>query len=202
MASSQDTEITLGTGKLLVLFFSLVAVCALFFALGYSLGRKSEPGITTASAATSPHIVPGATKPGNGSTTASTPMTFYKAVEQKDANPELTPPPLENKTDGTSTNVNSAPSTPTQSLATDTPDPTTTLPAAGYFVQVAAVSKQEDAEALVDALKKKQYPAFVAGASNTDKLFHIQVGPFSDIKDAESMRARLISDGYNPILKK
>ena len=33
MASSEDTEITLGTGKLLVLFFSLVGVCALFFAL-------------------------------------------------------------------------------------------------------------------------------------------------------------------------
>ena len=43
MASSEDTEITLGTGKLLVLFFGLVGVCALFFALGYSLGRKSEP---------------------------------------------------------------------------------------------------------------------------------------------------------------
>ena len=54
MASSQDTEITLGTGKLLFLFFSLVIICALFFALGYSLGRKSEPTITTASAAPTP----------------------------------------------------------------------------------------------------------------------------------------------------
>ena len=42
MAPSEDTEITLGTGKLLVLFFALVAVCALFFALGYSLGRRSD----------------------------------------------------------------------------------------------------------------------------------------------------------------
>jgi hypothetical protein len=42
MAKSEDTEITLGTGKLLVLFFGLVAVCALFFALGYSLGRRSD----------------------------------------------------------------------------------------------------------------------------------------------------------------
>ena len=67
--------------------------------------------------------------------------------------------------------------------------------------QVAAVSKQEDAESLVDALKKKQYPAS-ANTSSTDKFFHIQVGPFSDIKEAEAMRARLISDGYNPILKK
>ncbi len=51
MASTQDTEITLGTGKLLFLFFGLVGICALFFAVGYSLGRKSEPAITTASAA-------------------------------------------------------------------------------------------------------------------------------------------------------
>jgi hypothetical protein len=33
-------------------------------------------------------------------------------------------------------------------------------------------------------------------------LFHVQVGPFSDIKDAELARGKLVSDGYNPILKK
>ncbi len=83
MASSQDTEITLGTGKMLVLFFGLVGICALFFALGYSLGRKSEPAITTASAASTPQTVPGTNKASGGS--AAAPMTFYKSVEQKDA---------------------------------------------------------------------------------------------------------------------
>jgi cell division septation protein DedD len=68
-------------------------------------------------------------------------------------------------------------------------------------VQVAAVSKQEDAQALVDALKARQYPAIITNPAS-DKLFHVQVGPFGDIKDAEGMRAKLVSDGYNPILKK
>ena len=72
----------------------------------------------------------------------------------------------------------------------------------GYFVQVAAVSRQEDAESLVEALKKKQYPAFMVNNSSADKFFHVQVGPYSDLKEAESMRARLIADGYNPIVKK
>ena len=36
-ATSQDTEITLGTGKMLALFFGLVAVCAVFFGMGFSL---------------------------------------------------------------------------------------------------------------------------------------------------------------------
>ena len=51
MASSQDTEITLGTAKLLGLFFGLVMVCAVFFALGYTLGRKSDVGLAATSAA-------------------------------------------------------------------------------------------------------------------------------------------------------
>jgi DedD protein len=198
MASSQDTEITLGTGKLLVLFFGLVGICALFFALGYSLGRKSEPAITTASAAASPQIVPGTTKASSGSPAAQ-PMTFYKSVEQKDANPELTPP-ADAKTEPAA--APPADAAPARTPPVDAPDPATTLPAAGYFVQVAAVSKQEDGDALVDALKKKEYPAFVAAQVPTDKLFHVQVGPFPDIKDAEAMRARLIADGYSPILKK
>jgi len=211
MTSSQDTEITLGTGKLLVLFFSLVAVCAVFFALGYSLGRKSEPGITTASAAPSPQMTVGGSKPASSAANASAPMTFYKAVEQKDANPELTP--ADSKTDGkgdsksdaktdSSSPTGTAAAGQTQPGTADSPDVTTTLPTSAYFVQVAAVSKQEDADSLVDALKKKQYPAFVASSTTNDKLFRVQVGPFSEVKDAEGMRTRLIGDGYNPILKK
>ena len=202
MTSSEDTEITLGTGKLLFLFFGLVGVCALFFALGYSLGRKSEPSITTTSAAIAP-TTPASTAGKASSGAAAAPaMTFYKSVEQKDANPELTPA-TEAKTDAKAdttaapANANSAQAAPTGSA-----DPATTLPSsAAYFVQVAAVSKQEDADALVDALKKKSYPAFVAPLA-TDKLCRVQVGPFSDVKDAESMRTRLVADGYSPILKR
>jgi cell division septation protein DedD len=128
-------------------------------------------------------------------------MTFYKSVEQKGAGPELTPA-ADAKTD---TAVNPATTTSAEPTpSTSTVDSTATLPTAGYFVQVAAVTKQEDADALVDALKKKQYPAFVAAQSQSsaDKFFRVQVGPFSDIKDAEAMRTRLIGDGYSPIVKK
>lgn len=199
MTSSQDTEITLGTGKLLFLFFGLVGICALFFALGYSLGRKSEPALASTSPIPAPQTSSNTTK-SSGAATAAQPMSFYKSVEQKDANPELTPA-TETKTDSTSTPAaqSTAPAQPAN--GTNTADSTTTLPTPGYFVQVAAVSKQEDADALVDALKKKQYPAFVAAAT-ADRLFRVQVGPYSDVKDAEGMRTKLIGDGYSPILKK
>lgn len=197
MASSQDTEITLGTGKLLVLFFGLVGICALFFALGYSLGRKAEPAGTAASVAT-PQVSSNRSK-ASGAASANQQMTFYKSVEGKDANPQLTPP-ADSKTDtsGAAAANGGAAAPP----ASNGVDPATAMPTSGYFVQVAAVSKQEDADALVDALKKKEYPAFVASAAANDKLFRVQLGPFSEIRDAEATRSKLVADGYSPILKK
>ncbi|MCU1300167.1 MAG: Sporulation related protein [Candidatus Sulfotelmatobacter sp.] len=210
MDSSQDTEITLGTAKLLGLFFGLVMVCAVFFALGYTLGRKSDPGLTSLAATTAPQIAANRTKPAGAATGQPTqPMGFYKAVEQKGGNAQLTAATADagsgNSTAGQPESSPGGSSNATQaqpSPAANPPDPMAPIPMGGYFVQVAAVSKEEDAESLVDALKKKQYPAFVASNSSTDKLFRIQLGPFGDIKDAEGMRLRLVSDGYNPILKK
>jgi DedD protein len=225
MDSSQDTEITLGTAKLLGLFFGLVVICAVFFALGYTLGRKSDAGLAATSTPSPLPTTSNGPKPaGSASTQPAPPMTFYKAVEQKDANPQLTPASADTtsaspaaagpgatspgassttaSSPGTSSSGTSSPATQPQPQTATPPDPMGTLPASSYFVQVAAVSKPDDAEALVDALKKKQYPAFVASNSTTDKLFRVQVGPFADIKDAEAMRSRLINDGYNPILKK
>jgi DedD protein len=199
MAGSQDTEITLGTARLLSLFFGLVIVCAVFFALGYTLGRKSDVG-TASAAGTLP--LPGASsaaKPAGSA--ASAPMTFYKNVEQKDTNPQLTPAPEATSPAAQAAGTSSNSATQAQSQPANPPDPIGTVPTAGYFVQVAAVTKQDDADALVDALKKKEYPAFSSNSA-VDKYFRVQVGPFADIKDAESMRSRLINDGYNPILKK
>jgi DedD protein len=191
MATSQDTEITLGTGKMLALFFGLVALCAVFFGTGFSLGRSSvkpiNADLAAAPANTNPAVRPSAVKPAS----APANLTFYKAVEQKDSD--------------TSSMPTNAPTKPADAPAAETKpvsaDPVAAPSTSGYLVQVAAVSKQDDAQALVDALKKKQYPAFTASGA-ADKLFHVQVGPFSDIKDAEGMRAKLVSDGYNPILKK
>jgi DedD protein len=187
--TSQDTEITLGTGKMLGLFFGLVALCAVFFGMGFSLGRSSvriaSPDLPAATPAANPSLRPSAVK-----TTSATPpadMTFYKAVESKDGNSPTAKDTAE-----------TAAATPPVAAAADPAAPPSLN---SYFLQVAAVTKAEDAEALVDALKKKQYPAFSTNAP-TDKLIHVQVGPYPDIKDAELARGKLVGDGYNPILKK
>lgn len=189
-ATSEDTEITLGTGKMLLLFFGLVALCAVFFAMGFSLGRNSVLKTPLADVP----ATPSSTSDMRPSAVKTTPVVAATtpAPEKQDANqaPDQSVP-----TAGTDT-------TPASTAASiPTAVPTAAPIANGYYVQVAAVSKQEDADALVDALKRKQYPAFSASTAS-DKLFHVQVGPYAEIKDAEAMRTKLVSDGYNPILKK
>ncbi len=196
---SQDTEITLGTGKMLTLFFGLVALCGLFFGLGFSLGRGSVRPLASGEqlqTSNGPALHPSAMKSGGGQAQNSGDMTFYKAVENKDtgAGPADAAKD-EAKADNTKPADNDA-------AKSGPPDPMTAASGPGYFVQVAAVSKQDDAQALVEALKKKQYAAFTAGTLPGDKLFHVQVGPFGDLKEAEATKAKLVSDGYNPILKR
>src|SRR5277367_2186874 len=89
-ATSEDTEITLGTGKMLVLFFGLVALCAVFFGMGYSLGKNSAKPLGDALTTSGPSsgVRPTAVKAAEPH--APSDLTFYKAVGQKDPNAELT----------------------------------------------------------------------------------------------------------------
>lgn len=192
MSVSADTEITLGTGKVLAFFFGLVLLCAVFFGMGFSLGKNSAKSTVDDLLPASPSS--GGMRPSAVRSTSASPsdVTFYKAVGQKATD-------ARSPTDSASNTAGSG--EPPSDSPANSPDPTAAPPLNGYYVQVAAVSKREDAEALVEALKKKQFPAFAATVA-MDKLFHVQVGPFANIKDAESTRAKLVSDGYNPILKK
>jgi DedD protein len=177
---ASDTEITLGTGKMLVLFFGLVLLCAIFFGMGFSMGRNS---VKTAPEPLAAPTTTSARRPSAAPTKAA-----EAPVEESK--------PTEGQAD--TTNQSASASTPAVPDASAVPPP---QPGTGYFVQVAAVSKREDAEALVESLNSHQYQAFIADGSS-DKLFHVQIGPFADVKDAEAKRAKLVSDGYNPILKK
>ena len=92
-ATSEDTEITLGTGKMLALFFGLVALCAVFFGMGFSLGRSSvriaSPDIPPATSVNTSAARPSAVK---ATSTAPPPdMTFYKTVATKEADSQPTP---------------------------------------------------------------------------------------------------------------
>ena len=196
----RDTEITLSTSKLLGIFFALAIICGVFFTMGYLLGKSTSAGGRTEIVATVPSSSAGKPYAGNktpeavtqtcppGSPNCATATASDTSSSSKSADQQ----PAAQQSPGSKAPDLGA----TQSAGTDVK----TGAASSFMVQVAAVSKQEDAEILVTALRKKQYAVFIANAAG-DPLFHVQVGPFSDKKDADAMRTRLSADGYNAIVK-
>jgi cell division septation protein DedD len=188
-----DRELTLGTGTILAIFFGIVLLCGLFFGFGYKVGSNkpataaiaSAPQTSTAPSANFNTFKPAAGSPvGSASPPSPTPAHPRTPDTAEDTEP-ATPPP-------TSRSAQSHAATPD-------PEPTP-VPTGTFVVQVAAFTHQEDADLLVHALKAKGYPAF-ARTEPQDKLQHIQVGPFATHKDAEAAKQRLLTDGYQPILK-
>ena len=215
----RERELTLGTGAILAIFLGLVLLCAVFFGFGYNLGRKSNT-VSTAELPATSETEPAGTgsstfdnfKPSPSShstptpaeTAANTPEHALTSspIAVKDREPEapsahLTPPePPAAHPAATPAPSSSAPTRAAQPAA-----PSIT-PGGAFVVQIAAISPahKDDADLLTSALRGRGYTV-TERTDATDKLIHVQVGPFATKADAEAMRERLVVDGYNPIIK-
>jgi pilus assembly protein CpaC len=86
---------------------------------------------------------------------------------------------------------------PSQAGAAAPADP---APQPQSMVEVMALSHDSDAEVMVAALNRHGYSVAVHHEPQ-DSLLHLDVGPFANQKDAETMRQRLLADGYNATIK-
>ncbi len=199
----QDREITLGTSALLAIFFGVVLICAVFFGLGYSLGRRSGDATTAA--------LPTAKQSASSKSIPSDP-TSNLAEESAADKSRATPIPAKAvaravaRTTPASVAADGADVVPPLKL-TPAKQPANANAAVGSastpggqtMVQLMAAAQPEDAEVLAAALRKRGYHAIVR--DEPDHLFHVQVGPFGSRVEADTMRRKLQSDGYNAILK-
>jgi cell division protein FtsN len=185
-----EYELVLGNRQLLSAFFIVVILFALFFTMGYIVGRNSAP-----------------------TTMASTAVPVQSAASGRaSAPPSSTSPPKETasetpKPTETASDDDKAPAPTTRSVATppeppasrETPSPVE--PRAGStFLQVAAVG-QPQAGAVVETLKAKGFPARLApGPNNT--VFRVLVGPYGDAATLGKAKADLENAGFHPIMRK
>jgi DedD protein len=221
-------EITLSTASLLGIFFGLVLVCGVFFGFGYSLGRGTEQGAqaaslktgpasnssdsdeTTTAANQQPAPPPPAQSQDQVPAQADVPVVVKhaKADDAGDTSADnAAPAPPKHVSQALVAATESAAQKPTPRIAppvTVVPPPTpVAAPAPGSgkpMVQIAAVARQEDADVLVSALRQRGYGVVVRNEPQ-DKLLHVQVGPFADRTQATAIKQKLLSDGYNAIIK-
>lgn len=68
------------------------------------------------------------------------------------------------------------------------------------MVQIAAVVHAEDANVLVNALRKRGFAA-TAQREPSDGLIHVRIGPFAQHEQANRMCTRLLESGYNAMVQ-
>ena len=210
------SEITLSTASLLGIFFGLVLVCGVFFGFGYSMGRGTGAAQASLVQSSSPRnsaevdetaaaaTVPAAQEPSEDSQAKAkaAPVAVRPKVEETPkedvAETEKAAAPVAAETPAQL--VTSKPAagkiTPAYQPPTDAP-PTATGQA---MVQIAAVSRPQDADVLVAALRQRGY-GVVVRSEPQDHLLHVQVGPFANRTQATEIKQKLLSDGYNAIIK-
>ncbi|MGB8260993.1 MAG: SPOR domain-containing protein [Terracidiphilus sp.] len=216
IAQRRDTELTLGPSTLLVLFFVLALVCGFCFGLGYSMGSRSA-----SAAANQPAMA--ITVSGGGRKPSATQQNipqappvravipvqgggagFGSAPARQEAAPA--PGPEAAQTSGWTVR----PALPAQAAQTAPapagqpqpalPQTPATAPPLSLMVQIAAISHDEDAAVLVSALRKHGY-SVNAHREPGDNLIHVRIGPFTNRPDADSMRQKLLNDGYNAVIQ-
>jgi DedD protein len=217
---TKATEITLSTASLLGIFFGLVLICGVFFGFGYSMGRGTEQGAKAASLGTAPasnaaesddaaNQQPETPSPAQSQDNAEAPakaalpapVKHAKADDAEDASAgDAAPAPPKHVSQAlVAATESAAVQKPSAGLAAATVP--IAAPATGQpMVQIAAVARQEDADVLVSALRQRGYGVVVRNEPQ-DKLLHVQVGPFADRTQATAIKQKLLSDGYNAIIK-
>jgi len=225
----RDTELTLGNGTLLAGFFGLLLLCGLCFGLGYSLGHRNaaptaastpppqsgdqEPlqasgAIPKPSAAEQTAVAPtqpggtgqasqAAANPEPGSAAGSTPAM---APQNPDPETQTPAPAAQPGPSAVQPVVRPAPGSAQPAPAAVPNAHPALAPAAQFMVQIAAVTTPEDAEVLMDALRKRGY-AVTVRRDLTDNLIHVRIGPFATRSLADQWRQKLLSDGYNAIVQ-
>ena len=200
------------SARILVLIFLLcAAVCAVFFSMGFMVGRNErilQSGPPT-EVVTSPSVIPPTVNPPPDSAQV-TPQDSATGHAAPNSVPETevipsggagttSPPPAAKPAEVV------PPKKQPQAEARPThnpPSPPTPAPrevGEGITLQVAALRTKQDAEALVNILKTRGYPVFMVTpeyAHADDNLFRVMVGPFRTRADADKVRDKLVQEGF------
>jgi cell division septation protein DedD len=218
MATTSDDgfrEIQLDGKQLVFLFMAVTVVSVVIFLLGVLVGRNVR-----AEAATDPLASPARTSESTGAPPPP-PVVSNPSTPSATANEPLSYPnrlgsgsqPRETLGTGaprTEVPAAAAP-TPAPAPAASAPTPEATRPAAttpspapaapavagepkgtGYAIQLAALGKRDEADAIARRLAAKGYAAYVmAPETGAPAMFRVRVGKFKERREAEGVAAKL-----------
>jgi DedD protein len=166
---------------------------------GSGWGSLSTPAPSASSNSRDTNSAPGA--PPDDNTAPASDWSFYNNTGKNAPDDRLKTAP------SSSAQISPSPAPAPPAAANKTPKSAAAVayggspaPAGSYVLQVAAMRQSVDANAVVTSLRTKHFPAFVVNPT-TDKYYHVQVGPYHDVKAADAAKKGLESAGFKAIVK-
>ena len=207
------------------LFLLMLVFSGVFFALGYVMGRNQYDGQVRAAnngmgiaepvLSAKPDVAPKKTAAPPNDSADSDPATstpsdstwnFYDKEKSSKVSSRLEKVSKTSPTPSPSKPVSAKASAPPPAVSPHTPVERTAastplIPSGAIVLQVAALARQDDAQALAGSLQKKHFSAYVQ-PPHRDKYYRVQVGPFKDQKSAEAAKKGLESAGFKAFVVK
>jgi DedD protein len=199
-----DGDRSIGSRHILGLFFGVVVLCCIFFTLGYVMGRdqarvggRGEPPAKSATAETGTPPGWSVSTPASGDTGKGAGSATPSPGSDAGASSKPAAPPA--KSAAAAAPAKTAPETKKPAGAMGKFEPPL-IPRGAIVLQIAALTKDQDALAMAGALQEKGFPAFVL-TPGADNFYRVQVGPYADAKSADQAKRALEHEGFNPIVK-
>jgi cell division septation protein DedD len=185
-----EFELVLGNRQLLSGFFIVVILFAVFFVMGYIVGRNSTPATQMAAnrdqagaSSAPPNTRP---QPSSGTVPAQNPAAVEAPKDDAGGEPQPTTQPA--------LQTDSKAATPAPAA------PAPIEPAAGEtYLQVTAV-KPDVAETVAKTLKDKGFPAVLSPGPTG--MTRVLVGPYADLAKLGQAKAELERLGFSPFVKR
>ena len=201
-----EFELILGNRQMMSVFFIVVLLFGVIFAIGYILGTNRGPAAEVASVRRPEKavVVPSPGRDSNPAPAADAPpppapepnkQEEKKAEPAKKTEPKPEPPKPEvakvekPKPEPTKAEIKKA-----EKAAKAAPAGAIGQPSPGMYLQLAA-TKREEAELEVDVLRKKGFKAMAAQHPENPILFRVLVGPLAK-DDINKMKTDLKNAGF------
>ena len=175
-SETKEYELVVGNRQVVSAFFIVVVLCALFFVLGYVVGRNAPHSAnaqpeTPAAPAQPQAQTPQA--PAQAAPAAQTPDASAQAPADSAPKADAEPPPQ-----------------PTTQAARETPPPPPMVqdPRESYW-QVGAFKQASEAQPVLQTLRDGGMPTTLR--TGTDGLVHVLVGPYRDTASLANARKDL-----------
>ena len=203
-----DGDRSIGSSHILGLFFGTVLLCCIFFVLGFVMGRdqartSNRVDMAPKAAATESTPPPGWSVSSPAASTPAAERPAEPAAEKAIAAAKPVAKPVTKPVEKPA-----APLAPPKKAPAPEKKPAAAgkysaplIPKGAIVIQIAALTKAQDALAMAAALQDHGFPTFVLEPVS-DKYYRVQVGPYADAKSADQAKRALEQEGFKVIIKR